>query len=258
MSSNDANSNESLAAKRSVSYWPVAVVALGIAAIGAGLIVFQSIRRAPAELLDRGSEAVEQLTGLMRAFREGRVTTSFLSYATEVSGNNHLQFATLREVEVFERTDSATVLWGQLQLPDVVVSAQAPVVYTYILDLNGRWEITLDRGGIQVIAPPIEHNPPAIDLSAMRYDVRSGSVFRDEQDALARLRLGITELANRRAAENTELVRELGRRKTEEFVRNWLLNTYPDSESKRVDVVFADELPAGKTAPASRELEPIP
>ena len=169
------------------------------------------------------------------------MTTQFLSYATEVSGNNYLQFATLREIEVFERTDSATVLWGQLELPDVVVRAEAPVVYTYTLDLNDRWELSLDGDTVWVLAPPIEHNPPAIDLSAMRYDVESGSLFRDEDEALARLRQGLTQLANRRAVENIDLVRELGRRKTEEFVRKWLLANFPDTESIRIEVVFPNE-----------------
>ena len=48
-------------------------------------------------------------------------------------------------MEVFERTDSATVFWGQLALPDVVVRARAPFEYTYYLDLNKTWELTLKK-----------------------------------------------------------------------------------------------------------------
>ena len=77
---------------------------------------------------------------------------SFISYAAEISGSSYLQFASLKEIEVFERTDSATVLWGQMALPDVVVRAEAPVEYTYYLDLDEEWKLLIEEQNILVQA----------------------------------------------------------------------------------------------------------
>jgi hypothetical protein len=216
------------------SRWPVVVAILGLAAIGLAAFVFYQSKRLPLDLMEEGSS-------LARAFRSGTVTTRFISYATEVSGQNHLQFATLKEMEVFERTDSATVLWGQLKLPDVVVRARAPVEYTYYLDLNEPWELTLDDRLVTVRTPSIRFNSPAIDVSEIHYEVASGSMLRDEDVALQNLARGLSGLAKQRAQQNIALVREVGRKKTEEFIRNWLLAQYEDADTYRVEVIFADE-----------------
>lgn len=228
--------------RRSLS-WPAAFALVALVAVLAGLWVFERLRAAPADAVREGREVLRDLRSVAEAFNSGTVVTSFVSYATEVSGSSYFQFATLRQVEVFERKDSRATLWGQLQLPDVVVQARAPVTYTYYLDLDGRWEMQLRDGVIHVLAPEIGHNPPALDASALSWEVRSGSVFRDEGEALERLKRGLTAMAERRADENVQLVREVGRRKTAEFVERWLARGFSDAESHRVEVLFADEVP---------------
>jgi hypothetical protein len=227
--------------------WPLAAAAVAIVAIlaAAGVYVFKSTRDVPGDVIDRGREALHDLERIAQAFKEGTVTTSFVSYATQVSGSNYLQFATLKEMEVFERKDSASALWGRLPLPDVIVQATAPVEYTYYLDLNARWDFQLQEPErrVFVAAPPIQFNTPAIDASSIRYEVRAGSVFRDERKALEGLRDTLTELSKRRAADNVAVVRELGRRKTEEFVEKWLARSFTDARGYDVRVVFADEQP---------------
>ena len=109
--------------------------------------MFQSTRNLPGDVIDSSRSLVE-------AFKTGTVTTRFVSYAAEMSGSNYLQFANLKQVEVFERTDSATVLWGQLELPDVVVRAEAPVDYTYYLDLDEPWNITIQDETVLVERAP--------------------------------------------------------------------------------------------------------
>jgi len=218
------------------SRWPIAVAALGLGALALAGFMFESTRRTPADVLDAGRSIVE-------AFRQGTVTTRFVSYATKTSGSNYLQFARLEQVEVFERTDSATVLWGQLSLPDVVVRAEAPVEYTYYLDLNERWDLVIEEDRVLVDAPEIRANTPAIAISEIRYDIAEASVLRDEEEALSNLRRGLSDLAKARASDNTPLIRELGRRKTEEFIRSWLLASYDDAASFRIEVRFADESP---------------
>ena len=216
------------------SPWPGVVALLGLASLALAAYVFHSTRSLPGDVLDSGRSIIE-------AFKSGTVTTRFISYAAEMSGSNYLQFANLKQVEVFERTDSATVLWGQFALPDVVVRAEAPVEYTYYLDLDERWEILIENQTVLVHAPEIRFNAPAIDVSSLRYDVADRSVFRDEDYALENLKSGLSELSKMRARENITLVRELGRKKTQDFIRSWLLSSYDDAKSYRIDVVFADE-----------------
>ena len=249
---NSVMEQEQVERKRRFS-WPLALTIISIVAIVAGTFVLKSVIDVPRDIADSGREAVRDLERIAKAFQTGTVTTTFISYATEVSGSNYLQFATLKQIEVFERADSRATLWGQLELPDVVVQATAPVEYTYYLDLNGRWEMKLENNSVLVIAPAIEFNTPSIDASAIRYDVREGSLFRDEDIVIDKLREGLMEMSRQRARDNVELIRELGRRKTAEFVQKWLTQTFSDGTTYHVEVVFADE----SRAPEQRAIEPV-
>ncbi|MFQ5349345.1 MAG: hypothetical protein ACE5EG_02750, partial [Thermoanaerobaculia bacterium] len=118
----------------------VAVVAILVAS---GLYVFNSLRRLPAEAVAGSKELARDLLEVAAAFRQGRIEISFTSHATSVTGSSYLQFANLRQTEIYTRQDEASLLWGTLELPEVVVSATAPVEYTYYLDLDERWEFRL-------------------------------------------------------------------------------------------------------------------
>jgi hypothetical protein len=228
--------------------WALAAAAVAIVAIVAagGLYVFRSVRSLPADVVEGGRKALQDLGEVAAAFRTGTVTTTFRSYATQVTGTSRLQFAELRQEELFERRDSEAVLWGALALPDVVVEARAPVTYTYFLDLEKEWRFRLEGRDVLVVAPRIEWNRPAVDVSALRYVVREGSVLRDEQLALDRLRSELTPLLDRRARQHVPFVREAGRRKVEAFVETWLVQRFADGTEHRARVVFGDE-PAAAT-----------
>jgi hypothetical protein len=79
--------------------------------------------------------------------------------------------------------------------------------------------------------------------------VREGSVLRDEQLALDRLRSELTPLLDRRARQHVPLVRETGRRKVEDFVETWLVGRFADGGDHRVRVLFGDEPEAGTPRP---------
>jgi hypothetical protein len=231
--------------------WAVAFAVVAIVAIvTAGVVfVFHSARALPTDVIESGRAALREAAGVAAAFRTGTVTTSFRSYATQLHGTSRLQFAELRQVEAFERRDSESLLWGTLSLPDVVVEARAPVEYTYFLDLEKEWRFRLEGKDVEVLAPAVEWNRPAVDVSALRYVVREGSVLRDEQIVQDRLRSELTALAARRAREHVPLVREAGRRKVEGFVETWLLHRFADGQGYRARVRFADEPPASTPKP---------
>lgn len=233
------------------SAWPLVVAVLGLAAILVGGVAFVARRAVslPADLVREGQKALADLRSVAAAFRTGTITTTFGRESTALAGTSRLQFATLRQDEVFSRRDQRSLFWGQLPLPDVVVEARAPVEYTYYLDFEKPWTFRLEGETLRVRAPAIEWNAPAIDASALRYEVREGSVLRDEAAVLAALRASLTEATRQRARENVALVRETGRSKAADFVTTWLKGRFDDAKNLRVEVAFADE---------SRQLAPSP
>ena len=232
-------------ARPSHTPWALAFAAVAVVAIVAATLVFllRSAADVPGTVLKEGRAALQDLREVAAAFSTGTVTTTFRSYATEVTGTNRLQFAEVRQMEVFERRDEAAVLWGTLALPDVVVEARAPVEYTYFLDLDEEWTFRLEGKDVQVVAPRVEFNRPSIDVSALRYEVREESVLRDEQIALDKLRSEHSGLTMQRARQQHPLVRETGRRSVEAFVETWLVQRFADGEDYRARVRFADEPP---------------
>jgi hypothetical protein len=195
----------------------------------------------PAEVAREGTRALGELRSLAAAFREGRITTTFARESTALAGGSRLQFATLKQVEVFRRRDERSLFWGQLPLPDVVVEARVPVEYTYFLDLEKPWTFTLEGRRLLVEAPAIEWNLPALDASALRYEVREGSLLRDEAFVASALRASLTDAARLRARENVTLVRDTARLRAAEFVRTFVAARFDDAKEVRVEVRFADE-----------------
>ncbi len=232
--------------------WTLAVlVALLAAAFFGGLYTVRWLGEGAAAA---GGRAFDRLESLARAFRTGTVTTTFLSYATEVAGVRRLQVAQLTQMELFERSDRATALWGTLELPELVVRATAPVEYTYYVDFDEPWELALTDGRIEVQAPALRWNRPALDVSRLDYEVRRGSLLRDEAEAFERLRRGLGRMAEGRARDNLPLVREVARRQIAEFVAAWLARSFEDGAGVPVEVRFADERPG--LLPGAPELVP--
>ena len=228
-------------------HWPWALATAVVAAVAivtAGAVyVFHSARSLPADVMESGRRALQQLGEVAAAFRTGTVTTTFRGDAARLRGTARLQFVELKQLESFERRDAESVLWGTLALPDVVVEAHAPVTYSYYVDLDREWRFRLEGRDVLVIAPPVEWTPPAVDVSALRYEVKAGSVLRDEQVVEDRLRSELNGLLQIRARQHVPLVREAGRRKVEAFVETWLVQRFGDGKDYRARVRFADEPP---------------
>jgi hypothetical protein len=225
------------------------LVVLLVVAVNLALLV-RSCVRLPGEALDKAGRVIEKtgraLADVAAAFKQGKVTTEFVSYATSLTNESHFQFATLKQTELFTRAQENTTGFGYIPLPEVVVEARAPVEYTYFLDLNGHWDFLLKDNVVYVLAPPIRFNKPAVDASAISYEVRRG--YLKTADALENLKKSITSMVKVKATDNIELVRENGRRQTSEFVERWLTRSFTDGKSYPVKVYFPGEkLPEGIT-----------
>jgi hypothetical protein len=222
-----------------------------------GVLVFKSCRDLPGEALDKTGKVVkalgQELEQVAAAFKQGTITTTFTSYATSMSGSQYLQFAELKEHEVFTRKDESSLAYGYIPLPDVIVEAKAPVTYTYYLDLNERWDFRLQDGVIWVLAPDIKFNKPAVDASRITYEVKKKSFFRNTTEAMENLKNSITLLSYNRARTNIELVRETGRRQTETFVQNWLAKAFADGKKYPVKVMFRSEVVKNGAMPGEQK-----
>ena len=220
-------------------------IAIVLICVGAMLYVFRSCRDMPRDTLDRTAHLIDRtgkaLASVASGFNRGTITTSFVSYATTISNQNYLQFATLKQMEVFTRSEMPSTAFGYIPLPEVVVEARAPVEYTYYLDLNAPWRFELKNNTIHVFAPPVRFNKPAVDASAIAYEVKRGYVKTAE--AQENLKQSITSLVALRAKENIPLVRETGRKQTAEFVERWVANSFTDGTNFHVRIYFSGEEP---------------
>ena len=226
-----------------------------VVALLAGVYLIDRLLGLPGRAVETGREIARDVRDLAAAFRQGRVETDFVSYAGSLTGSNKLQVAELRQIEVFRRTESTTVLWGMLRLPDVVVEARVPVEYVYFLNLEAPWRFDLVDHKLLVHAPRLEFNAPALDVSRLEYEVRASSLLRDEDAAIAALQGGLTELSRRRARELTGLVRDTARLETAAFVSKWLASAFDDDGAYSVAVVFDGEALPGAGAGIEPGLE---
>ncbi|MBK8596661.1 MAG: hypothetical protein IPN83_13970 [Holophagales bacterium] len=236
--------------------------ALVLAILVAASVLVGRIGRLPGEMAgaiprtirDTAAAVSDGLSKLAAAIRSRTITTTFASTATEIRGTTRLQVAELSQVEVVERRDAMQFLG--VSLPDVVVSARAPVTFTYVLDLDGKWEFDLTERTVTVLAPALAWNAPAVDVSKLTIVTAESSMLRDEAPVVEELRASLTGAFRQRAHRNVPLVRETARRQTEEFVRTWLLRAYGVPEDVRVVVRFRDEpaaiAPAGPALPPRR------
>ncbi len=172
-------------------------------------------------------------------FSNESLQTRFMSYATTISATRRLSVAQLKQVEVFERKSGASLFWNYVQLPDVVVRATVPVEYLYYVDLNERWEFTKRDTELLVVAPALKFNTPAADVSALNFEVRQGSMFRNERDVAVGLQKELTPLLEQRATFNQHLVRETARKELTKIITDWMGAEAPAT----IQVRFADETP---------------
>ena len=236
--------------------WPLAITTIVVVAIIAltALLVVRQIARVPQLAAEQAKGALTAMVDLAAAFRQGTVETDFRSFVTTISGSTYLQVAAVDRVELFKREDRAAIFWGALQLPEIVVSASAPVHYTAYVDLEEPWELRLENDTLEVVAPPIRFNRPAIDISNIEFEIEEDSLLRDEDAAIEALQRELTSQSHHRTRELVPIVRETARSKIAGFVDSWLLQSFPDATAVRIEVFFVDEMqpraPVLRPAPA--------
>ncbi|NUN10804.1 MAG: DUF4230 domain-containing protein [Ignavibacteriaceae bacterium] len=209
------------------------------------VIIVGGVIYAMRYLVESPGKALEKIA---ESFESGKVVTEFRDYVTSVKGVNYLQVATINTTDIFSRRDSKTIMWNLIGLPDVNIEIQAPVEYTYYLDLKGEWEFQWneEEQGITVIAPVLQANTPAIDISKMKIIKEEGSLLRNEAAVRQKLMEQIMDITRKAANDKIPLIRELARNETRQFIETWFIKVqFRDARLKPhvKNVYFADEQP---------------
>jgi hypothetical protein len=235
--------------------WPQATMWISITAILAfcALFMFKSCMDAPVKILADASRSARELAA---ALVKGTVSTEFREYCVQARPSLALQVATLKQIEVFTRSDQAAI--GGVPLPEVVVSVTAPVDYVYSLDLNGRWSFELKDRVLRARAPDPKPGLPSFDVSEMKWIVEKDSLIRNTTRVKEDLKKSLMPMAVRRGQANAALIRETARAQTAVFIERWLKNRFKDGEKYRVVVEFDGDAPTNGLNPSGAALVPQP
>ncbi len=217
-----------------------AIIVTGIVVIVLGIYGMNQFMKLPGKAIEGGID-------IAKAFKTGTIETIWRDEITEVSGSNYLQVAKLNSTEAFNRKDTRNIMWDMIGLPDVEVQIQAPVEFTFYLDLKEEWDFKWRESdyGITVLAPEIRCNTPAIDVSRMNINITKSSILRfDEKKIREKFKKEVTTALIDRSDRKIPLIREIARNETKNFVSHWFVDiVFKDVETKPYvkDIYFADE-----------------
>ncbi len=175
---------------------------------------------------------------MVSSFTDETAQTRFMSYATTVTPLKRVELAKINQIEIFERSSQPQIFWKKLNLPEVVVRVTVPVEYRYYVDLNHEWKIELKEQALQIVAPALFAGTPSPDISKLNFEVRKGSIFRNESKVEAALQSELTGLLEKRAKDSSILVRETARQQISSLAEQWLKS---EMKQAQISVRFADE-----------------
>lgn len=181
-----------------------------------------------------------------------KTVTEFREAGLRISGTPKLQIAQLQIIEEVPRVDSKSlemeIPWFDktvtVNLPDVKATVSLPVEFTYVCDLQKDWSFSYDEEGrtLTVVAPPIEWNRPAVDVSRMREEFTTSIARFGEEEVLGKLKRELTDILNARAASHVGEIRLHAEKSVETFVNQWLSEKFYGGKPApvRTSVRFAE------------------
>jgi hypothetical protein len=214
--------------------WAKTVKSIGMLAvllIGIGFC-FKQCAEAPSKVMKEGREWTKAVALLAEKAVNGTITTEIRESGVSVSGCLQLQVATFSCTEEVTRTDSKSLdlYLTSINLPEVTAQIKVPVEYTYFCDLRGNWSFTFDneKRVMDVVAPPVQANTPAPDLSRMEANLEKSLLRFGEESTLETLRRGLTRDLTTRAMKHVPLVQDKAEKAIKLFVETWLARNYFD------------------------------
>ncbi|HBC87445.1 MAG TPA: hypothetical protein DCZ94_10860 [Lentisphaeria bacterium] len=174
------------------------------------------------------------------------ITQTFIGYTEQQKKVQHLLLVkiTRNETERREYTFSVPQVMNGKTLSNAIMEVRAPVTYNYFVDMKGTWKITCEGDMLTIIAPKLQVEEPAVDLSRMETRIESGKLIFGENAKLEALRKQFYPDMMKKALtpEYIDFVREDARRSLADFANGWitadLVKKYP---VKYISVRFEDE-----------------
>ncbi|MCX6985559.1 MAG: DUF4230 domain-containing protein [Lentisphaerae bacterium] len=174
------------------------------------------------------------------------ITQTFIGYAEQTKKVQHLLLlkTTRNETDRKEYSFSHPWIMNGKTLSSAVVEVRAPVTYSYYVDMKGSWKIICEGDTITIVAPKIQVEEPATDLSRLETHIESGKLILNEAGKLEELRKQFYPDMIKKAmgSEYMDSVREDARRSLAEFANGWIVadlaKKYP---MKYISVRFEDE-----------------
>lgn len=200
-------------------------LALFFIIVGTSFFLFVQFTEMGKGLLQEVRETVRETKQIAKLFHSGEVTTRFISHSTRVEGVKRLQFVSLKQVEVFEKEEIKK--YFNVNVAKASVRISVPVEYIYYVDLDKKWSFEYDEelNLVKVQAPEIRFNRPSASLSQMSIEFKK-SFFVNEEKLRQELMQDMTvELLNR-AKDNIHLIKEVAKRETIQFVKNFFVKQF--------------------------------
>ncbi len=174
------------------------------------------------------------------------ITQTFIGYTEQTKKVQHLLLLkiTRNETDRKEYSFSHPWLMNGKPLSSAVMEVRAPVTYSYYADMKGPWKIICEGETLTIVAPKIQVEEPATDLSRLETHIDSGKLIFNETAKLEELRKQFyTDMIKKATSrEYMDSVREEARRSLADFANGWILadltKKYP---VKYISVRFDDE-----------------
>jgi hypothetical protein len=175
------------------------------------------------------------------------ITQTFIGYTEQQKKVQRLLLlkTTRNETDRKEYRFSYPWIMNGKTLSSAVMEVRAPVTYSYYVDMKGQWKIICEGETLTIIAPKIQVEEPATDLTRLETHIDSGKLIFNETGKLEELRKQFYSDMIKKAMsrEYVDSVREDARRSLADFANGWILadiaKKYP--AVKYISVRFEDE-----------------
>ncbi len=174
------------------------------------------------------------------------ITQTFIGYTEQIKKVQHLLLLkiTRNETDRKEYKFSHPWIMNGKTLSSSLMEVRAPVTFSYYVNMKDPWKIICEGETLTIIAPKIQVEEPATDLSRLETHIDSGKLIFNETAKLEELRKQFyTDMIKKaKSREYMDSVREDARRSLAEFANGWIIaeltKKYP---VKYISVRFEDE-----------------
>ncbi|MFA6568164.1 MAG: hypothetical protein WCS96_08125 [Victivallales bacterium] len=174
------------------------------------------------------------------------ITQTFIGYTEQAKKVQHLLLlkVTRNETDRKEYRFSHPWIMNGKTLSSSIMEVRAPVTYSYYVNMKDPWKIICEGETLAIVAPKIQVEEPATDLSRLETHIDSGKLIFNEPAKLEELRKQFyTDMIKKAVSrEYMDSVREDARRSLAEFANGWIIadltGKYP---VKYISVRFEDE-----------------